>query len=108
VLACAHQKCSCCKPLRSQLALSPNLIEPQPAPSPLSSDHIAAGRTLQEKTETVEKAVDCLRIITTGNDANKRALVEIPIALPGLMRLLADPKAVCAAVCRWCLLQLAC
>lgn len=42
----------------------------------------------------MEKAVDCLRIITTGNDANKRALVDIPIALPGLMRLLAEPKAV--------------
>lgn len=63
---------------------------------------------MQEKTETVEKAVDCLRIITTGNDANKRALVEIPIALPGLMRLLADPKAVRVAGCRWCLLSLAC
>lgn len=50
--------------------------------------------TAQEKTETVEKAVDCLRIITTGNDANKRALVEIPIALKGLMRLLLQPKAV--------------
>jgi len=48
----------------------------------------------QEKTEVVEKAVDCLRIITTGNDANKRALVEIPIALPGLMRLLLEPTAV--------------
>ena len=56
----------------------------------------------------MEKAVDCLRIITTGNDANKRALVEIPIALPGLMRLLADPKAVRVAGCRWCLLSLAC
>ena len=42
----------------------------------------------------VEKAVDCLRIITTGNDANKRALVDIPIALPGLTRLLSQPKAV--------------
>ncbi len=46
-----------------------------------------------------EKAVDCLRIITTGNDANKRALVEIPIALPGLMRLLLEPKAV--RICKY-------
>lgn len=60
---------------------------------------------MQEQTETVEKAVDCLRIITTGNDANKRALVEIPIALPGLMRLLAEPKAVRAVSCRHCLLS---
>ena len=56
----------------------------------------------------MEKAVDCLRIITTGNDANKRALVEIPIALPGLMRLLADPKAVHADPCCRCQLPLAC
>jgi hypothetical protein len=64
--------------------------------SELSIYQIGAESTAQEQTETVEKAVDCLRIITTGNDANKRALVEIPIALPGLMRLLAEPKAVCA------------
>lgn len=50
----------------------------------------------------MEKAVDCLRIITTGNDANKRALVEIPIALRGLMRLLAEPKAVCTVACCHC------
>lgn len=49
----------------------------------------------QEKLEIVEKAVDCLRIITTGNDVNKRALVEIPIALPALVRLLEQPQKVC-------------
>lgn len=48
----------------------------------------------EEKLETVEKAVDCLRIITTGNDVNKRALVEIPIALPALIRLLEQPQKV--------------
>mmetsp|Transcript_14126 Transcript_14126/g.42637 ORF Transcript_14126/g.42637 Transcript_14126/m.42637 type:complete len:847 (+) Transcript_14126:158-2698(+) len=50
----------------------------------------------EEKNETVEKAVDCLRIVTTGNDVNKRALVDIPIALPALIRLLEQPqKVVC-------------
>ncbi len=44
----------------------------------------------QERTDIVEKAVDCLRIVTTGNDANKRALVEIPIAVPALVSLLSD------------------
>ena len=44
----------------------------------------------------MEKAVDCLRIVTTGNDANKRALVEIPIAVPALVSLLSDdPSQVC-------------
>ena len=45
---------------------------------------------LQERTDIIEKAVDCLRIVTTGNDANKRALVEIPIAVPALVALLSD------------------
>ena len=49
-------------------------------------------RLLQEKNETVEKAVDCLRIVTTGNNINKRALVDIPIALPALIRLLEQPQ----------------
>ena len=51
---------------------------------------------VQERTDIVEKAVDCLRIVTTGNDANKRALVEIPIAVPALVALLSDdPTQVC-------------
>ena len=55
----------------------------------------------QERTDIVEKAVDCLRIVTTGNDANKRALVEIPIAVPALVALLSDdPTQVCS--CRLC------
>ena len=44
----------------------------------------------QERTEIIEKAVDCLRIVTTGSDANKRALVEITIAVPTLVNLLSD------------------
>lgn len=40
--------------------------------------------------EIIEKAVDCLRIVTTGSDANKRALVEITIAVPTLVNLLSD------------------
>ena len=35
-----------------------------------------------------EKAVDCLRILTTGNDANKVALFSIPAAMPALVRLM--------------------
>ena len=49
----------------------------------------------------MEKAVDCLRIVTTGNDANKRALVEIPIAVPALVALLSDdPTQVRRTGCR--------
>lgn len=48
---------------------------------------------LQERTEIIEKAVDCLRIVTTGSDVNKRALVEISIAVPTLVGLLSgDPS----------------
>ena len=36
----------------------------------------------------VEKAVDCLRILTTGNDANKVSLFSIPAAMPALVRLM--------------------
>lgn len=37
--------------------------------------------------------MDCLRIVTTGSDVNKRALVEISIAVPTLVGLLSgDPS----------------
>ncbi len=36
----------------------------------------------------VGKAVDCLRILTTGNEANKAALFGIPSALSSLIRLM--------------------
>ena len=32
--------------------------------------------------------MDCLRILTTGNDANKVALFSIPAAMPALVRLM--------------------
>lgn len=36
----------------------------------------------------VGKAVDCLRILTTGNEANKAALFSTPSALSSLVRLM--------------------
>lgn len=36
----------------------------------------------------VGKAVDCLRILTTGNEPNKAALFGIPSALSSLVRLM--------------------
>ena len=38
------------------------------------------------------KAVDSLRILTTGNDPNKVALVGIPSSLASLVRLMAPDK----------------
>ncbi len=38
------------------------------------------------------KCVDCLRILTTGNEANKAALFAIPSALPALVRLMDSDK----------------
>lgn len=32
--------------------------------------------------------MDCLRILTTGNDANKVSLFSIPAAMPALVRLM--------------------
>ena len=63
---------------------------------------------MQERTDIIEKAVDCLRIVTTGNDANKRALVEIPIAVPALVALLSDdPSQARWVLCRsWSVVHL--
>ncbi|KAK9861860.1 hypothetical protein WJX84_003228 [Apatococcus fuscideae] len=38
--------------------------------------------------DVLEKAVDCLRILTTSNDSNKVALFTIPAGVPALVRLL--------------------
>ena len=38
------------------------------------------------------KCVDCLRILTTGNEANKAALFSIPSSLPALVRLMDSDK----------------
>ncbi|KAK9864085.1 hypothetical protein WJX84_012086 [Apatococcus fuscideae] len=38
--------------------------------------------------DVLEKTVDCLRILTTGNDSNKVALFTIPAGVPSLVRLL--------------------
>lgn len=40
----------------------------------------------------VGKAVDCLRILTTGNEANKAALFAIPSALSSLGRLMGNQQ----------------
>ena len=48
---------------------------------------------LQEDDGLVERAVDCLRILTAGHDANKVAVLAIPAALPALVRLLSRPDA---------------
>lgn len=44
--------------------------------------------------------MDCLRILTTGNEANKVALFTIPAAVPALVKLMAptQPDAVRACL----------
>lgn len=43
---------------------------------------------LQVDQQLVGKAIDCLRILTTGNDGNKVALFTIPSSLSSIVRLL--------------------
>lgn len=43
---------------------------------------------LQVDLSVTEKAVDCLRILTTGNEANKVALLTSASGLPCLVRLM--------------------
>ena len=54
----------------------------------------------QVGSPAVEKAVDCLRILTTGNEANKVSLFTIPAAVPALVKLMGptQPDAVRARV----------
>jgi hypothetical protein len=40
----------------------------------------------------VGKAIDCLRILTTGNDANKAALYGIPSSMSSLVSLLSNDQ----------------
>ena len=40
----------------------------------------------------IEKAVDCLRILTTGNEPNKIALFTIPAAVPALVKLMSPSQ----------------
>lgn len=42
----------------------------------------------QVEMSVIEKAVDCLRILTTGNEANKVALLTSASGLPCLVRLM--------------------
>lgn len=42
--------------------------------------------TVQEDKQLVSKSMDCLRILTTGNEANKEALFQIPSSLSTLLR----------------------
>lgn len=41
---------------------------------------------MQEDKQLVSKSMDCLRILTTGNEANKEALFQIPSSLSTLMK----------------------
>lgn len=52
---------------------------------------------LQTSGDLVEKTVDCLRIITTGNNRNKLALFSIPAGVRRLISIMAanKPSAVC-------------
>ncbi len=51
---------------------------------------------LQVDMSVIEKAVDCLRILTTGNEANKVALLTSASGLPCLVRLMENsPDQVC-------------
>ncbi len=43
---------------------------------------------VQVEMSVIEKAVDCLRILTTGNEANKVALLTSASGLPCLVRLM--------------------
>ncbi len=43
---------------------------------------------MQVDISVIEKAVDCLRILTTGNEANKVALLTSASGLPCLVRLM--------------------
>ena len=41
---------------------------------------------MQEDKQLVSKSMDCLRILTTGNEANKEALFQIPSSLSTLLK----------------------
>ena len=41
----------------------------------------------------MEKAVDCLRILTTGNDMNKLSLFSIPVGVRSLVRIMTTHEA---------------
>ena len=41
---------------------------------------------LQDDKQLVSKSMDCLRILTTGNEANKEAIFKIPSSLSTLMK----------------------
>ena len=43
---------------------------------------------LQDDIALQEKAVDCLRILTTGNDLNQLALFSIPAGVRNLVRIM--------------------
>lgn len=52
---------------------------------------------MQTEGELVEKTVDCLRILTTGNERNKLALYSIPAGVKRLISIMTanKPSAVC-------------
>ena len=59
-------------PSRPQVAVSPQMV----------------GRLLQVPADPMARAVDCLRILTSGNESNKLALTSSSSSLPSLVRLM--------------------
>lgn len=57
-------------------------------PSTTQSLAIDSVVSVQVDMSVIEKAVDCLRILTTGNEANKVALLTSASGLPCLVRLM--------------------
>lgn len=43
---------------------------------------------VQADTDLTEKAVDCLRILTTGNERNQLALYSIPVGIRALVHIM--------------------
>ena len=61
------------------------LLQPFRGERHLATRH-QAGHVVQEDKQLVSKSMDCLRILTTGNEANKEALFQIPSSLSTLMK----------------------
>lgn len=48
---------------------------------------------MQGDQQLQEKAVDCLRVLTTADDVNKLSLFSIPAGVRGLIRILSEHSA---------------
>ena len=91
-----EQPCNHARPATNRIAgATCNLLghpaptqHPAAAQTPEAGHHQGTTRRRAVQGPAVEKAVDCLRILTTGNDANKVSLFSIPAAMPSLVRLM--------------------